>query len=141
MNPVFAGTIEKGKLKLDNPHKYLVRIAALEGKKIELILRQQKSKRSLNQNAWYWGCIVEILSNHLGYDKDEMHFNLKVKFASSPDIERPGFFRTESTSKMDTKRFLRYCEDVQRWAAEFLQVYIPDPNQTDYPDADIKNII
>jgi len=35
MTPIFTGTIEKGKLKLDNPHKYLVRIAALEGKKKE----------------------------------------------------------------------------------------------------------
>ena len=137
MNPVFTGTIEKGKLKLDNPHKYLVRIAALEGKKVELILRQQKAKRSIRQNSAYWGIVIEILSNHLGYDKDSMHDALKVKFASRVDPET-GLTITESTAKMDTKRFIEYYESIQRWAAEFLNCYLPSPNEIDYQDGDFR---
>lgn len=129
MNPVFTGTIEKGKLKFDNPHKYIVRIASLEGKKIELILRQQKSKRSLQYNRYYFGVIVEVLANHLGYDKQSMHDNLKLKFASSPDLSHDGMLIIERTSKMTTVRFMKYCADIQQWAAEFLGVYLPDPNE------------
>uniref|UniRef100_A0A6H1ZE28 Putative lambda recombination protein n=1 Tax=viral metagenome TaxID=1070528 RepID=A0A6H1ZE28_9ZZZZ len=137
MNPIFTGEIIKGKLKLDNPHKYLVQIAALNGKKIELVLRRRKSKRSLAQNAAYWGIAIEILKNHLGYDKDEMHHALKVKFASKTDPDT-GLVIVESTTKMDTKRFIEYYESIQRWAAEFLDCYIPSPNESDYQDGDFK---
>jgi hypothetical protein len=127
--PIFTGQISKGKLVLDNPSKYLVLLSSLEGKRIELVLRKKKSQRSLRVNAYYWGVIVEILSNHLGYDKDETHFNLKAKFAGIKDEEQPGFLRIQSTASMDAARFTRYCEDIKRWAAEFLGVYVPDANE------------
>jgi hypothetical protein len=137
MTPIFTGTIEKGKLKLDSPDRYLVHLAALEGKKIELIIRRRKSKRSIQQNRAYFGIAVEILSNHTGFDKDEMHDALKVKFASRTDPVT-GLTIVESTTKMDTKRFIEYYESIQRWAAEFLNCYIPSPNEIDYQDGDFK---
>ena len=129
--PIFAGTIDKGKLNLDNPQRYLVQLSALNGKKIELILRKRRSQRSIQQNAAYWGIAVEILCNHTGYDKETMHNALKHKFASHIDSVS-GLTVVESTTKMDTKRFMKYYEDIQRWAAEFLNVWIPDPNQADF---------
>jgi hypothetical protein len=133
MNPIHSGKVEKGKLILNNPNRYLVHLVGFEGKDVELVLRKKKSQRSLNQNAWYFGVIIEVLREHLGYDKDEIHEALKNKFASKTD-ERTGLVIVESTARMDTKRFGEYCEQIQRWAAEFLQVYIPDPNQVDYEE-------
>jgi len=135
MTPIFTGEIINGKLKLDNPNRYLVHLSSLNGKKIELVLRRRKSKRSLQQNKAYWGIAIEILKNHLGYDKDEMHHALKVKFASRTDPDT-GLVIVESTTKMDTKRFGEYYADIQRWAAEFLNCYIPSPNEIDYQDGD-----
>jgi len=126
--PIFTGHISQGKLILDQPQKYLVHLAYLNGKRIELVIRKLRSQRSLNQNAAYWGLAVEILCNHLGYDKDTMHHALKVKFASRIDPVT-GLTVVESTAKMDTKRFIKYYEDIQRWAMEFLNCYIPDPNE------------
>lgn len=126
-SPILSGRIENGKLVLDNPHQYLVRLSALNGKKIELVLRRRRSQRSINQNAAYWGIVVEILSTHTGYDKDTMHEALKAKFASHEDAN--GLLVIESTAKMDTVRFNKYYEDIQRWAAEFLGCYIPSPNE------------
>jgi len=128
MNPIHTGTVTQGKLKLDNPSRYLVALARLNGKLIELVVRQRRSQRSLNQNAAYWGIAVEILSEHTGYDKETMHEALKEKFASRRD-EKTGLLIVESTAKMDTKRFNRYYEDIQRWAVEFLGVRIPSPNE------------
>ena len=129
--PVFVGQIEKGKLLLDAPAQYLVHLSTLEGRRVEVVVRRQRSQRSLRQNAAYWGIAIEILSEHLGYDKDECHHAMKAKFASRVD-EKTGLLIIESTAKMDTKRFGRYYEDIQRWAIEFLNVYIPDPNECDY---------
>lgn len=128
MNPIHTGTVTQGKLKLDNPSRYLVALARLNGKLVELVVRRRRSQRSLNQNAAYWGIAVEILSEHTGYDKETMHEALKEKFASRRD-EKTGLLIVESTAKMDTKRFNRYYEDIQRWAVEFLGVRIPSPNE------------
>lgn len=72
--------------------------------------------------------MVEILCNHTGYDKETMHEALKAKFASRTDPDT-GLLVIESTAKMDTKRFNQYYDDIQRWAAEFLDCYIPSPNE------------
>ena len=129
MTPLFFGKIEKGKLLLETPQKYLVYLARLEGRRVELSLRLQKSQRSLQYNRYYFGVIVEILAEHIGYDRESMHENLKLKFASSRDLEHEGMFIIERTSKMTTERFMKYCADIQQWAAEYLNVYLPDPNE------------
>jgi hypothetical protein len=130
VNPVFYGTIKEGKLLLDQPMKYAVQMSRLENKKVELILRQRKSQRSIEQNRAYWGLIIEILCDHTGYNKDQMHFALKEKFASHID-DKTGLRIIESTAKMDTKRFIKYYEDIQQWASEFLHVYLPSPNEVE----------
>ena len=129
--PIFTGRVEKGKLVLDDPSRFFVRISALNGQKIELVIMKRKYRRSLPQNAAYWGIMVEILSHHTGYDKDSMHDALKAKFASKID-PATGLLIIERTSKMDTKRFNEYYESIQRWAAEFLGCYIPSPNECEY---------
>ena len=137
MNPVFTGTIEKGKLKLDNPHRYLVHLAKFEGKEIELVLRKKENQRTLPQNRYYFKVIVEILMDETGFNKQQMHDALKEKFASARD-EKTGLLIIESTARMKTKRFIQYCDDIKQWAAEFFGCYIPDPNQVDYQDGDFR---
>jgi len=132
MIPIHTGKVEQGKLILFNHQKYLAQVLKLEGKEIELTVRQKKKQRSNDANRYYWGVIVEIISEHIGYDREETHFNLKLKFASQPDAEKDGMVRAKSTADMDTKEFSQYCDSIKRWAAEFLGVYIPDPGECEY---------
>jgi hypothetical protein len=129
MNPIHTGIIRQGKEIFDSPNRYLVHKAKMEGKRFELVLKLQKSQRSLQYNRYYFGVIVEILAESIGYDRESMHENLKLKFASLPDPNHDGMFIIERTSKMTTERFMRYCADIQQWAAEFLNIYLPDPNE------------
>jgi hypothetical protein len=129
MNPIHTGIIKQGKEIFDSPNRYLVHKAKMEGKRFELVLRLQKSQRSIQYNRYYFGVIVEILSECIGYDRESMHENLKLKFASSRDPDHEGMFIIERTSKMTTERFIKYCADIQQWAAEYLNVYLPDPNE------------
>jgi hypothetical protein len=126
MNPVFSGRIEQGKVKLDNPNRYLVQIGRLEGQRIEVVLRKQKTSRSNNQNAYYWGVVLEILSEHLGYTPDEMHEILKFKFLKTvkADMEY-----VKSTTKLNTVEFEDYLTKIKQWAASELSCVIPDPNE------------
>lgn len=130
MNPILRGSVEKGKLKLDFPEKYLVLLSKFEGQRVELVIRKKATKRSDSQNKYYWGVIVEILSDHCGYSKDEMHDALKYKFLSDHNADEIGLIKIGSTAKLNTDEFIRYTNEVVRWAAE-MGVYIPDPSQVD----------
>ena len=130
--PIFTGIIDKGKLTLDNPQRYLVHLSKFEGKRIEIVLRKRRSQRSDGQNRWYWGVCVEILANHCGYDPEEMHEALKIKFLSDRTEDEKGLMRVGSTARLTTDEFIAYTNRVVRWAAESLYVYIPSPNEVDY---------
>jgi hypothetical protein len=129
MQPIFRGKVEKGKLLLDDPSRYLVRIASLEGKKIELTLKKSQETRSLQSNRYYWGVVVKVLADHCGYDSDEMHEALKFKFLSDKCMDDKGLVRIGSTASLTVDEFIQYTNKVVMWAAQDLQVYIPDPTQ------------
>ena len=128
MNPVFKGYIESGKIKLEAPERYAVHVSKLEGNRIELILRKQKSQRSIAQNSYYWGVIIEILRNQFGYEAEEMHEALKFKFLRKG---KEGLETVISTAKLTTAEFENYMERVRRWAAQEHSCYIPQPNEID----------
>ena len=128
MNPIFQGKINKGKLILETPDRFRVHLLRYEGQQVEFSLRKKKSQRSSEQNRAYFGIAVEILCEHTGFSREEMHEALKQKFASRID-EKTGLTIVESTASMDTVRFMRYYDDIQKWAAEFLNVYIPSPGE------------
>lgn len=118
---------------LFNHQKYLVQISKLEGKEIELTIRKKKSQRSINQNAAYWGLVIDILSEHLGYEREEVHDALRAKFLSHID-EKTGLTVIRSTTSLSTVEFMDYYSKIQRWASEFLNCYIPSPNECDYSE-------
>lgn len=131
MNPVFTGIVTQGKLKLDAPARYLVHLAKLEGKLVEVVVRRRRSQRSIQANAYYWGVVIEILANHFGYEADEMHEALKWQFLRRNE---GGLATVRSTAKMDSKEFAEYVDRVVRWAAQEHGCYIPGPNECEYQE-------
>lgn len=96
-------------------------------------------KRSLPQNAYYWGVVVPMVKQGLyeaGYDEVQSnddahevikHIHLKKRIVSKQTgdtIDIAG-----STAKLSIPEFNNFIEDVCRWSAEFLGVVIPSPNQ------------
>ena len=126
----------KAKLKFD-PAKGLFEFADKQGfirwlsskfKKndwVEIKIIKWRSKRSLDQNAYYWGVVIDILHKHLGYTKDEMHSALKYLFLKE---EKNGLTIIKSTAKLNTKEFSKYVEKVKDWASQKMGVFIPDAN-------------
>ena len=135
MNPVHRGKIEKGRKIYDNPSRYLVLLSKLEGKRFEEVIRKEKSKRSLSQNSYYWGVVVEILRDYFVYEEDEaeeVHDGLKLKFLRIHEGEALETMR--STTKLNTAEFEDYLEKIRRWASKEHGVYIPSPNEIDYSE-------
>jgi hypothetical protein len=94
-------------------------------------LKIDRDKRSGQQNKYYHGIVVKILSDETGFTPDEMHETLKYKFLryskALPNGEEVQIIM--STTDLDTKEFEEYLEQIKRFAIQELDVYIPDPNE------------
>lgn len=90
----------------------------------------KRKLRSLEQNAYYWGAVVKILADEIGYTKDEMHEALRIKFLSYENVN--GLPTMRSTTSLSTVEFEAYMESVRRWASMFHGIVIPEPNQTNF---------
>lgn len=126
MIPVFTGMVDNGGLRFDRKSVVDNYMCTLIGQRVEVIIRKPRTKRSDVQNSYYWGVVIELLSKELGYDKDEMHEILKYKFLQSNAMGMP---YVKSTTKLSTGEFEEYLSKIKQWAAEFLHIVIPDPNE------------
>lgn len=92
-----------------------------------------KQKRSLSQNKYYWGVVINSIAVEIGEDADTVHSLMAIKFNSNkkklPDQSIN--FIPGSTSKLTTKEFVNYTANIRRWASEYLNVLIPKPNEAD----------
>jgi len=101
----------------------------------EIAVRRLYANRSQQANRFYWGVVVELLSEYTGFTPDEMHEWLKMKFIPKQLAVCDGNGEVEgefviggSTRKMSTAQFADYIETIREWAASKLGVVIPDPN-------------
>ena len=94
-----------------------------EGTILELVVKEVENRTQL-QNSYYWGQVIgspsiegSLLSNETfqGYTKQELHEALKEKF------------EVKSTAGMEQEEFTEYINKIIRWAAEFAEIYIKEP--------------
>lgn len=96
-------------------------------------MKRWDKNRSNDQNSYYHGVVIKLLSEHTGYDEDDMHEILKSLFLSDRERlmwdKRKKVTRVKSTSTLTTVEFEQYLDKVRKWAAAELGVYIPLPNE------------
>lgn len=132
---VASASVKGGRLFFHNRRAFDEQVRQMrDGAQVEVAINVRRTVRSLKQSAWYWGVIVEAISDHTGYTPDEVHEFLKAKFIPKKLAVCDGngevvdeYVLGGSTRKMNTVQFGEYCESVRRWAAETLDVNIPDP--------------
>lgn len=119
---------------------YINNLEPEEGREFEVLVKVYKNKRSLEQNAYYWGVIIEYMSKELGYHKDEAHETLRahllpvvgrVKVPAYKDefgVKRPGQDAPiyQSTTKLNTKEMGEYIDQCIILLAG-MGVVVPNP--------------
>jgi hypothetical protein len=128
MNIIFRASVKQNKVHLQDVDKYNDYLKGLEGKDVEVIVRKPEYKRSNKQNKYYWSVIVKILSDELGYEREEMHEVLKYQFLK---MHKKGFDFVRSTSSLNTIEMEKYHEDIRRWSAQEQNIMIPEPNEVE----------
>ena len=125
--------IKNGKVTYQNRELFDDHLLSYEGKTVVITVGEQRKRRSLNLNSYYWAVVVKLLSEETGYDKDEMHEVLKSMFLRTRyQIKGVWVDSTKSTTKLSNKEMAEFIEEVKRFAATTLGVYIPDPNEVEY---------
>ena len=115
-------------------------IASFEGKEIVVTIDKAKKTRSNNQNNFYWGVCIPLIQSGLKdatgefFGNDNIHYDMLLKmFAPTFDVVNihsgQVMSRQISSSEMTTTQFCSYILEIQKWAAEFLNIDIPDPNE------------
>lgn len=131
---VASGSIAKGKLKIRQSNRLATELQALRDGEVTIEIRRARATRSRQQNSYYWVAVVGLVAEHTGYTPDEIHEIYKAKFlpkrlsVANANGEIQGeFVIGGTTTKLTTLGFGEYCEEIRRWAAETLDVFIPDP--------------
>lgn len=115
------------KRRLDNVFEFLNKLP-LDGK-TEVVIREYKKKRSVQQNAllWMW---IPYFAKHFGYTDEEMHEEFKYAFiGETVYVNRKGIQRTRpiSTTTLSTKQMAEYLTKIEVLAnKEEIKLPIPD---------------
>lgn len=126
--------------------------AAIGGDEIMVVrIEPEEKKRSAQQNKYLWGVVYKtIVDNDPGYFVNDavdalrktarlsaaevVHEFCKARFLPSADLPGLQITVAPSTAKLPRKEFQEYVESIRRWAADELQVFVPDPYQAGYED-------
>ena len=132
--PSFAGRVLKGGLLvLEDRLGYSRWLRHLSGQFVEVSVRKQRSKRTLDQNAWHWGIAVPTIAAALGYERNEheqVHYALVAKcFGTKRDSATGLDVPNVRSSHLSTVEFSELMEWEVRFAAQFLDVVVPLPNE------------
>jgi len=96
------------------------------------MVTKERANRSNPQNAYLWGVVYKIISEHTGFSVDEVHEFCKLEFNSKmvhigKDEVKIGL----STAIMNTLEFTEYIEKIVMFASGDLGLNIPKPNEED----------
>lgn len=127
--------VKDGRLFIKNRRAFDQRIARFDDRWIlEVTVKRLRATRSQQQNRYWWGVCVELVSEHTGYTPEDIHEIAKQMFIPKRLAVADGngeiqgeFVVGGSTRQMNTEEFGEFIERFKQWAAETLDVVIPDP--------------
>ena len=104
-----------------------------DGDLISMTIAKHRKFRTDPQLKYYFGVVVKVLSDELGYHVDEMHellkhmFNPKMIDVKGYCVELGG-----STGDLKTNEMEDYMSRIRMWASSDLSIFIPLPNEAGY---------
>lgn len=124
------GTIRKGN-KGDWKRIYEKYIKIDSSRDQTFYMSDEYPNRSLLQNAYFHGVIIVILSDELGYTREEMKAVLAYKFypIEIKTLEGEVVKQGGNSSKLNTKRMVEVVDEIRLWAIEEMGIHIPLPNE------------
>jgi len=134
-------------IKLELFNSFFAELHTLHGQLVEISIDTVSKKRSIKENSYYWGCVIQHF--RLGWaitqgeriTKEEAHNGLRGKFMckiwTKLDIRIP-----ISTSTLTHLDFQIYLDDIKDFTSKYLGVEIPAPDKTQtLTDTELETLI
>ena len=129
--------IESGKFKRNNR---LIKhaIQEFEGKEIEIIFKRKYKQRSVPQNSFYWGIILEFFQGLFLEawgeikSKEEIHEILKFtcNYEEKINPATGEIIRiAKSTTELTTSAWMDYELQLNQFALDYFNAVLPKPDQ------------
>lgn len=129
------GIIQDGKFQSPRKAELLEWCRKNEGKTVVFNLTVQRKKRSNDQNSFYHGVCVPMvqagmyeLGNEMSLQETHEFLKKELNYKEVPSKFGELMRVPRSTTELTTVEFVAYIERIQRFAAEYLGIVIPDPN-------------
>ena len=130
---VTTGTIRGGKLKVSNAGQWMNGLQSFPDGPVVISVAPRRATRSLQSNAYYWGVVVQTISDYTGYSPDETHQALKalhlpkhLTFADGNGEVVGELVIGGSTRMLNNNEFSDFLANVNAWAHDYLGLTIPD---------------
>ncbi len=130
--------VKGGALFIKNRELYLQELSTLqEDKEYTIVIRVKRKPRSNGQNRYYRGIVLPLVFRGLkdaGFNiqtKEQAHDIIKAELLRTiiENNSGEGIASVKNTSDLSTSEFKDFIEHLQIWASEYLNVYIPSPNE------------
>lgn len=130
-----TATVNDGKLTIHNRKLFDEQIKSFSNGRCIVVVEKVYNKRSNPQNAYYHAVIVPMVHSglrDLGHDvnREDTHEILKAMFNKVEFVDKVTGEVSQfggSTTKLSTIEMMEYIGKIQRWASEYLNIFIPDP--------------
>lgn len=94
-----------------------------------ITVSKHKKQRSRPQNSYLWGVVYALISEHTGYEAEEVHEICKLRFNCKPvKVGKDEFIIGVSTASLTTIEFETYISKIVMWASFDLGLIIPEPS-------------
>ena len=146
--PAFFGTIKDGALEFRSNREreafknYLTSIQhkTKPETKVKILVKRYNDKRTSgkddegsNQNGYYWGVVIPIIANELGYTSDEMHQAIKFHFLRTGGTEN--LPKVKGTSELQKDEWEELMEKIRAYFSSEFSIKIPSVEE--YYNGDI----
>ena len=116
--PVFAAHVTSdGTVTLKRPGAYRRYLQGLSGRVVVILVREPHELRSVSQNNYYHGVVVQMLATEWGTTPASVHSDLKREFG------------IRSTAMLETGQFETYLTHIRAWALTEFGIQIPEPHE------------
>lgn len=131
-----GGSVERGRVNVTERAWRSLREAVSRWPNCPIVVtvKRKHATRSLQQNAYLWGVVYALLSDHTGYTPEEIHDYCKMRFLPKRVCIANGNGEVVddlviggSTAKLNKLEFGEYVDAIRSWARETLDVEIPLP--------------
>ena len=126
--PIFQGEVKKGRIEIIKAKRdWKEWIKSLEGKKLEIVVKEWKETRSNAQNRLMWSWF-QILEDDSGQPKEDYHDYFKKQFLCRVIKIRGKLEKVVgSTAILNTKEMSEHLEKIREAAATLFETELPDP--------------